>query len=269
MKKILLFVLLFSALSFGQSYHKTLNGANIHNSFRWTFADSAARVAATVAATDTTMFALQLNNGSVWMLRDNSPKVWEKIGGNLDTLTGSDWKTSNLEVSDSLFADTGKINIFESPLATISKLTNDTIRTVRAVADSINARAIKVAGDINSVPLTDYSSTSTVVGWASYVDKIIKYKRVGGTVDAWFVVSGVSNGTTSSITLPYKCTLGEYMYAVGPMYYYDNTVEGDMLKKCSIADDSNVLNLGKYEGWTASGFKLAAGHIRYETTDAM
>ena len=41
------------------------------------------------------------------------------------------------------------------------------------------AAAIKTLDMVTSVPWTDYSATSTIVGWTSYTTKEIWYKKIG------------------------------------------------------------------------------------------
>lgn len=48
----------------------------------------------------------------------------------------------------------------------------------------------------------DYSNTSTIVGWSSYTDKVIKYKIIGKTMFVIGVISGTSNSATTSFTIP-------------------------------------------------------------------
>lgn len=62
---------------------------------------------------------------------------------------------------------------------------------------------IVCSGDVYTVDSTDYSSTSTIVGWSSFTTKLIYYRKVGKRVDVWFNLAGTSNSTTTSFTLPY------------------------------------------------------------------
>lgn len=56
-------------------------------------------------------------------------------------------------------------------------------------------------GKLTSAGWVDYSGTSTIVGWASFTTKIIRYQIIGKTVNVWVYISGVSNSATTSITL--------------------------------------------------------------------
>lgn len=58
-------------------------------------------------------------------------------------------------------------------------------------------------GAIPSATWTDYSATSTIVGWSSFIYKQIYYKVLGSLVFVAFELSGTSNATSISFTLPY------------------------------------------------------------------
>jgi hypothetical protein len=75
MRRICLLVLfLFSGA--GAIFHQNSRGTQVHTPFRWVFADSAAREAQSVTAGDTDNIAYQVSDSSLWVLRDNSPKLW-------------------------------------------------------------------------------------------------------------------------------------------------------------------------------------------------
>lgn len=61
------------------------------------------------------------------------------------------------------------------------------------------------SADFYTVDYTDYSSTSTVVGWSGFDSnaKQIWYKKIGKTVFVWFYISGTSNSATHTFTLPF------------------------------------------------------------------
>lgn len=80
-KKVLLGILVCVFSVNGVKYHQDSRGAEIHTPFRWIVADSSARLALSVAAADTQKFCFQLADTSIWLLIDNSPKVWRWISG--------------------------------------------------------------------------------------------------------------------------------------------------------------------------------------------
>jgi len=59
------------------------------------------------------------------------------------------------------------------------------------------------AGDLYTEVWTDYSATSTVSGWAATPTVKIFYKLVGRDVRVTVDITGTSNSTSTSFTLPY------------------------------------------------------------------
>jgi hypothetical protein len=160
------------------------------------------------------------------------------LNGNptIDSIAGgTHWVTEHITVSDSAFIDT------------------------------LTASQVKITGEINSVPLTDYGSTSTVVGWSSFTTKKIHYKRIGNTVWVWFTLSGTSDATTASFTLPYSVSVGAFTPAVA--------LEGtSQISTAIVGVASSTANIYKElvsSSWANSGPKNLAGFFQYETTDAM
>lgn len=83
MKKLILLFVLICAANCG--IHERLKGGQVHTPFAWVFADSATLMAESVDAYDTNRTALVLSDSSIWVLRDNSPKVWIKLYRNNDS----------------------------------------------------------------------------------------------------------------------------------------------------------------------------------------
>ena len=110
---------------------------------------------------------------------------------------------------------------------------------------------------------TDYSASSTIVGWSSYTTKLIYYKDIGKTRLVYIHFDGTSNSTSTSFTLPSACT---------------NTMSfGGQIR----TDDNGNANLGHYvltantstvncyygvsaAAWTASGTKRLLGQFTYQ-----
>lgn len=112
----------------------------------------------------------------------------------------------------------------------------------------------------------DYSATSTIVGWSSFVAKKIYTKKIGKTVFVNFLIQGTSNATSSSCTLPYVSEA------------YPNYVEGYIRAKnegknifdgtFSLAGGESTLKFldtWLETGWTNSGTKLVSGQFLYES----
>lgn len=66
---------LFAAL------HKDTRGTQVHTPFRWNVADRTALEALSVTANDTDCMAFQRSDSSIYVLRDNSPKIWIRVAG--------------------------------------------------------------------------------------------------------------------------------------------------------------------------------------------
>lgn len=63
------------------------------------------------------------------------------------------------------------------------------------------AKAVNSNGDSASV-VVDISDTSTVVGWSSFTSKKIIYEKRGNILNLFFHISGTSNSSVASFTLP-------------------------------------------------------------------
>ena len=127
------------------------------------------------------------------------------------------------------------------------------------------AVAIKTLDMVTAVPWTDYSGTSTIVGWTSYTEKIIEYKKIGKLVFCNFRIAGESDNVAASFTLPFNEGMA------GPPIFW-----------CRSVDDGNaaVAAFGQITGsspavitlystaasgaWTASGSKSVYGQFWYE-----
>lgn len=110
---------------------------------------------------------------------------------------------------------------------------------------------------------TDYSASSTIVGWASYTTKLIYYKDIGKTRFMYVNIDGTSNSTSTSFTLPSVCS---------------NTINyGGQMR----TDDNGNINMGHFvlasgastvncyygvaaAAWTASGTKRLLGQFTYQ-----
>lgn len=64
---------------------------------------------------------------------------------------------------------------------------------------------------------TDYSGDSTIVGWASFTNKVIKYIKIGKLVYVYFYLTGTSNNATTTFTIPDAAENGFFLFLA-----YDN-----------------------------------------------
>src|SRR5205814_10418940 len=72
-----------------------------------------------------------------------------------------------------------------------------------ATASNVHFSDVLGDGDIYTVAWMDYSATSTIVVWTSFTSKLIFYKKIGKDVFVQFELTGTSNATTSTFTLPF------------------------------------------------------------------
>ena len=118
----------------------------------------------------------------------------------------------------------------------------------KSVADTQTALEIPANGTF-----TDYTATSTVVGWSSFVTKSIWYKQIGKIVFVWINIYGPSNSTVVTISLPSTPTTGSLTYI--PIFIQDNganlTGRLDIIGSVTLTAYPSLSGLA----WTASGNK--------------
>jgi hypothetical protein len=116
---------------------------------------------------------------------------------------------------------------------------------------------------------TNYFSSSTVVGWGSYIGTNYIYtKKIGSTVFVNFYIYGVSNATSVTFTLPYN---NHSVSEVNAQLGYSGDASG-AVNPCGLyilPVSSNIVTCHKVQslggGWTNSGTKLVTGQFFYES----
>lgn len=110
---------------------------------------------------------------------------------------------------------------------------------------------------------TDYSATSTIVGWSSFTTKQIYYKDIGKTRFVTYFLYGTSNSTSVTFTLPNASSNTVQVYSVNRVI--NNGAEG-AAGLCNLPANSAtaVCYTGTLGAWTASNTKLAAGQFTYQ-----
>lgn len=110
---------------------------------------------------------------------------------------------------------------------------------------------------------TDYSATSTIVGWSSYTTKLIYYKDIGKTRFVTYVLAGTSNSTSTTFTVPSASSnTVDTVFASRAM---DNSVEGATGLGALLPNSSTVnCYRSALAAWTASGTKVVAGQFTYQ-----
>lgn len=110
---------------------------------------------------------------------------------------------------------------------------------------------------------TDYSASSTIVGWSSFTTKQLYYKDIGKTRFVYFKFDGTSNSTTTSFTLP-SASSNTVDYG-GPVRTDNNGITG----LGHYVLPANSATVAAYYGvtaaaWTASGTKRLLGQFNYQ-----
>lgn len=125
--------------------------------------------------------------------------------------------------------------------------------------------ATGLRGETGTIDTTAWSTWSpTLVGWTGSPTVIAKYKQVGKVVNAFYLVSGFSNSTSTQMTLPVNCT---YVLAQS-VKVTDNDVAQTTPGNIIAATASNCVIYKDYASasWTNSGTKAIQGHLTYEST---
>ena len=175
--------------------------------------------------------------------------------------------------------------ILNSETADVTKLTqndNDILNGLTDGSKDINVNAITAAGlitgnggiatgasgdDVYSVVWTDYASSSTIVGWSGTPTAYIRYKKIGKMVFVQFDISGTSNSTSVTFTVPYAAANTTITQnGITTVVIDDGTAAA--MGRCYIgAAGSTVTCKKSVDGaWTNSGSKNAAGFIFYEAS---
>ena len=130
---------------------------------------------------------------------------------------------------------------------------------------AVRTMTISEAQDIYTVAWTDYSATSTITGWVSKTARIW-YKKLGKLVFCQFEISGTSNNTPTSFTLPYSVNTS---MGGTPSVFVLTMNNGEALSGGRLtvpASGSSFTISPDFAGsaWTASGTKSVFGEFWYE-----
>lgn len=119
---------------------------------------------------------------------------------------------------------------------------------------------------VTSVPWTDYSGTSTITGWASTTTEDIFYKKIGKLVFVQFYITGTSDSTNTTFTLPYTQQSDLRLHV--PIRVVDNGT--DAVGLATIAGGASTcvcFDTIAGSAWTASGTKTIWGQFWYQTNE--
>jgi hypothetical protein len=112
---------------------------------------------------------------------------------------------------------------------------------------------------------TDYSATSTIVGWSSFTTKKIYVKKIGKIVFCAFSIGGTSNSTSASFTVPYtSASTGPIETAIRTQDNGGTAVTGllDIGVSSTTVDLFPTMAAGV---WANSGTKSIWGQFWYES----
>jgi hypothetical protein len=144
----------------------------------------------------------------------------------------------------------------------------DTDTTLAANSDTKIAtqKAVKSYVDAGGSSWVDYSATSTVVGFSGTPTKVIKYLAVGKTVYVQFYITGTSNATGFSFTLP-SSAANNGLYVKNVLDAVDNGSAVTAPGLISLDPSNNLVTLYSTwasGAWTNSGTKSAKGQFFFE-----
>ena len=155
-------------------------------------------------------------------------------------------------------------------ITSVAPVNNDVLTYVTGVNNLWKPRSISTI--LGYTPLADttwvdYSATSTITGWTSFVNKILRYKVVGKQVFVSYLISGTSNSTSTSFTLPFTSVSAQYNEAPNRSFNNGVAYHGFGI----ISASSSTMSFSYWttatantSTWTASGTKWISGQIFYE-----
>jgi len=161
---------------------------------------------------------------------------------------------------DTLKSVAGKIFTY---LASITIAGTDG-KTITVTQDTSLDEAVAMSSKATQTAQANYFSSSTIVGWAASPTGSIFYKKIGKTVFVDFYITGTSNNTATSFTVPYQSR------ATGSDRTLFRAVNnsGAPVMAYGYIDPSTALVVLTSDlavsAWTASGTKVIIGSIRYD-----
>ena len=126
-------------------------------------------------------------------------------------------------------------------------------------------------GDIysNSGGWQDYSGGSTIVGFSSILTKVIYYKKIGKTVFVTMYITGTSNSTSFTFTVPYTNAAYSNPQGYNAMVQVrDNSVTQTTPGVVLLPQNSSTVTVFKdcaQNPFTASGNKFVSGQFWYQS----
>ena len=124
---------------------------------------------------------------------------------------------------------------------------------------------IDTLAELTSGEWQDYGGTSTIVGWSSYTIKKIYFRTISDIVFIQFEISGTSDDTVATFTLPHAALMSLNLAASFRATDDDTNIDWGFLL---VANGSSTVTLYKdvtqVAAGTASGGKSCVGEFWYE-----
>lgn len=152
---------------------------------------------------------------------------------------------------------------FNGKQGTLTLTTTGTSGAATLISNTLNIPQYSGGG---SSAWIDYSATSTIVGWSSFTDKNIYYRIINDHCFVQFGLSGTSNSTLITFTLPFNNTSGFDMFAPSG-YSANNSANVTTPGRLALGNASNVVNSYRDMGflaWNASGIKAIVGQFSFK-----
>jgi len=134
-------------------------------------------------------------------------------------------------------------------------------------AITVRGQATFTGGDVYTNAWADYSASSTIVGWTSISTKWINVSNLGKRVFVSFYITGTSNSTSTSFTLPYTCgSPNQYGNLIS---YLDNGAQTLGQVYPFMGSGGAILTfviLASSTPWTNSGTKTIQGNFSYQSS---
>jgi hypothetical protein len=115
---------------------------------------------------------------------------------------------------------------------------------------------------------TDYSATSTVTGWSATPTAQIWVWKLGRMVHVQFYITGTSNATSASFTVP-DAALAALTSLLIPAFVTNSGTPAAAPGRIRFAAGSGTITIDRTlnasDGWTASGTKTVSGSFSYFT----
>jgi hypothetical protein len=125
---------------------------------------------------------------------------------------------------------------------------------------------MQVTGDIYTVPLTDYSSSSVLTGFSSIITKQIHYTKVGKHVDVYWYITGTSNAQDFYFTVPYAAANISPNSFTALCRAVNNGADASAVTAVMVGSAVVIYSdIVANSGFVSSGTKQSGGHITYQT----